>query len=58
MYEIMLTQEGNIFIASYKSNISPIIGDSILYEESRVFVVKQRLLGTDSNKIILIGEIH
>lgn len=57
-YDITLLNYKKEFILSYRWYFVPVIGDSLTLSEDSLFVVKERLLPTtDSNRVVLIGEL-
>jgi hypothetical protein len=57
-FDITLMNEKKEFVTTYRWYIAPSIGDSLFLSETSMFLVKERLLPTtNSNRVVLIGEL-
>ena len=58
LFEIKL-MNGKKFLTSYNWYIIPNVGDKLSLSESKIFIVKERLLPTtsSSNIIVLFGDV-
>jgi hypothetical protein len=55
---LLLNIKTKTLVTTYSACMVPSIGDKIILDENKLFVVQERLLGNnDSNKIILLGEM-
>ena len=56
-FEIIL-MNGKDYLTTYKWYLIPNVGDKLSLSEQKLFIVKERLLPTtDSNRVVLFGEV-
>lgn len=50
--------DAKTLLEQYKSDIVPNISDSIILSSTKIFFVENRVFGTKSNNVVLIGAVR
>ena len=54
---LLINKINNQKVLEYESNVIPIIGDSIVFEDKSLFTVWSRVLSSVNTNIVLIGDM-